>query len=86
MIEVVEEVKKELEPPTETDIRLLFGDLKKPMEALQAVFVAELEKLKKDGVETGNAKIEIEDGSLTVRVGNYCLWYEVRETVWKLGD
>lgn len=79
------EVKKELEKATETDIRLMFGDLKKPLEAMQAVFVAVIEKLRKDGVDPGRARVQIEDKELTLWLGDYCLWYRVEESVWKNG-
>lgn len=79
------EVKKELEKATETDIRLMFCDLKKSLEAMQAVFVSAIEKLQKDGVDPGRARVQIEDGEITLWLGDYCLWYRVSESVWKNG-
>ena len=85
MIEAIE-IKKELEPPTETDVSLLFADLKKPIEALQTMFVSAVNSLKKDGIDIGKPRLQIEDGEITIYLGNVCLWYQVKETVWNLGE
>jgi len=80
------EGKKELEKATETDIRLMFGDLKKPLEAMQAVLVSAIEKLRNDGIDPGRTRVQIEDGEITLWFGGYCLWYRVSESVWKSGE
>ena len=85
MIEV-EEVKKELEQPTETDIRLLFGDLQKPMEALQKVLVSSVDALKADNVDTTRVSVEIERNALIVRLGEYALYHEVSDTLFDLRE
>lgn len=80
MIEA-EEVKMELEQPTETDIRLLFGDLQKSMEAMQKVFVSAIDKLKEDNVDTSRVGLEIERNKLIVRLGEFTLFHEVIDTI-----
>lgn len=85
MIEV-EEVKNELEQPTDTDIRLLFADLQKPMEALQKIFVGELERLKADNVDTERAGVEIKDGVLIVRLGDFVLYHNVFVNIYDLRE
>ena len=85
MIEV-EEVKNELEQPTETDIRLLFADLQKPMEALQKVFAYALEKLTSDSVNVERTSIEIEQNTLIVRLGAYRLYHRVIDDVFYVGE
>ena len=80
MIEA-EEVKTELEQPTETDIRLLFGDLQKSMEAMQKVFVSAIDKLKEDNVDTSRVCLEIERNKLIVRLGEFTLFHEVIDTI-----
>lgn len=80
MIEV-EEVKNELEQPTETDIRLLFADLQKSMEAIQKVFVSAIDKLKEDNVDTSRANIEIERNKMIVRLGEFTMFHEVVDTI-----
>lgn len=85
MIEV-EEVKSELEQPNDTDIRLLFADLQKPMEALQKIFVGELEKLKADNVNTERAGIEIKDGVLIIRLGDFVLYHNVFVNIYDLRE
>lgn len=80
MIEA-EEVKMELEQPTETDIRLLFGDLQKSMEAMQKVFVSATDKLKEDNVDTSRVCLEIERNKLIVRLGEFTLFHEVIDTI-----
>lgn len=76
MIEV-EEIKTEKEKPTETDVRLLFGEMRKPMEALQSVFLAALKELDENGVETKGASLSITDDEINVRLGGYLMWLSV---------
>ena len=85
MIEVVEEIKTEKEQPTETDIRLVFTDLKRAMDALQKLFVMQLKKLNADNINTEHASIEIKENEMIVRLGDYVLFYKVSEWVTKLG-
>ena len=86
MIEVVEEIKAEKERPTETDVRLLFCDLQKAMEALQRIFVSELDKLGDDNVDTAHAGIEIKRNQLIVRLGDYVMYHDVHDSILHLGD
>lgn len=83
MIEA-EEIKTEKEKPTETDVRLMFNDLKKPMKALQALLVSAKAELERNGVDARGAKIYIEDGEMLLTVGSQCLRYEERESVFAL--
>lgn len=85
MIEV-EEIKKELEQPTDTYVRLLFADMQKPMEALQKVFSAAIDKLEEDGLDTHYASLEIECNKLTVKLGNYVMYRQVYEQVLDLNE
>lgn len=85
MIEA-KEIKTEKEQPTDTDVRLLFGDLQKPMEALQKIFVGALEKLTNDNVDTKRASIEIEDGTIIVRLGEYVLYHRVTDNIYFVGE
>ena len=68
---------------TEDDIRLLFADMKKGMKALQAVFAAEVAKLKAEGIDVHGARIDIDVQDLMMCLGKQCLLYRETEDVWK---
>lgn len=76
---------KAKEQPTDVDVRIMFGKMRKPMEALQSLFVAALNELNSNGIDTSDAKLEIKDGELTVRLGDYVMWLSVRENIFKIG-
>lgn len=80
MIEA-EEIRNELEQPTETDVRLLFADIQKPMEALQRLFVSAIDEMKKDNINVSYTSLEIERNKLIVRLGDYVLYHEVNDRV-----
>lgn len=77
------EALTEKEMPNETDVRLLFGDMKKAAEALQRLFAYELEKLSKDNIDVGAAYICIESENIRIRLGNQVLNYTVIERVYE---
>ena len=83
MIEAIE-VKHGEEMPTETDLKLLFDKMRKPMEALQTVFVHALKELNDYGVSVKDAKLSIADGDLTIRLGDYLMWESVEKHITNL--
>lgn len=78
MIEV-EEIKTEKEKPTETDVRIVYERLKKPMIALRSLLLAECKRLENEGVDTTGMRIYIERDEILLSIGNQCLRYEERE-------
>ena len=81
-----EETKLGNEKPTETDVRLMFIDLKKPMKALQSLLVKEKEELESNGVDARCTAIYITDGEILLSIGNKCLRYEEREHTFTIGE
>ena len=56
------------------------------MEALQRIFVGELDKLKDDNIDTEHAGIEIKRNQLIVRLGDYVMYHDVHDSILYLGD
>ena len=81
-----EEVTKELEQATEIDIEHLFTELFKPTEALQKIVCSALEKLDQEGVDTRDFYLTIEKDQLTLHLGKYSLYHEIRHSVFKTRD
>jgi len=79
-----EEVKKELEQATEIDIEHLFTELFKPTEALQKIVCSALERLDRDGVDTKGFYLTIEKDQLTIHLGKYSLYHEIRHNIYKV--
>lgn len=76
MIEV-EEVKVELEDPTEIDAERVFEVFKKSLETIQQLLVSEKKQMEKDGVDCKRLSLEIEPTEITIRVGDYLLWHKI---------
>lgn len=79
--------EKVIEDPTEIDAEVLFDVLHKPMEALQALLMAEIARIEKDGVTVvePSVNLTIRPTMLTVKIGDYCVFHEVNHYVSKLG-
>lgn len=66
-----------LEKATETDAKVLFETLFKPIEALQKLLSAEAKRLSDDNVDVSRLEIELTQTKITIRIGSIVLWHEI---------
>lgn len=79
------EVKEVINKPTEHDVKQLFTDIFGQAKAVQGCFTDLVEDLAfKQGMTIDHAELTVSPDMITVRLGDYILFHQVKEWVSKV--